>query len=310
MEATTSPTSSGGSERSSSARSAGSWRSSGSPRFVPTWSSSTSSSDSRICCNPDPANFAAELAHRLFNYIEPDTGRPTRTLLLSATPYRMYTTADEVDGDHYEDFLSTCSFLFQDDARVDAPAGSVRRPPRRAHLRRVARRAEAICADIGVGPAGGDGPDRAARRHPRPRRDAATNTTPRSRSKPDDLRSYLRLGDLAEAVEHHEPTEYWKAGPYLVNFMERYKLKEALDRAAAEGSCRTASDLARAGSAELGRHRVLRVYRSPERPAPLAPRRSRPPPGVRIAVDAAVAPLLRRRIGLRVRRGARPSPSA
>ena len=36
-------------------------------------------------------------------------------------------------------------------------------------------------------------------------------------------------------MEHHEPTEYWKAGPYLVNFMERYKLKEALDRAAADG---------------------------------------------------------------------------
>lgn len=52
---------------------------------------------------------------------------------------------------------------------------------------------------------------------------------------PDDLRSYLRIGDLAETVEHHEPTEYWKSGPYLVNFMERYKLKEAVKQAAADG---------------------------------------------------------------------------
>lgn len=39
---------------------------------------------------PDPDNFAAELAHRLFDYKDSVTGRRTRTLLLSATPYRMY----------------------------------------------------------------------------------------------------------------------------------------------------------------------------------------------------------------------------
>ena len=68
---------------------------------------------------PDPHNFAAELAHRLFNYEDPKTGRATRTLLLSATPYRMYTTGDELDSDHYRDFLDTCSFLIRDPARTD-----------------------------------------------------------------------------------------------------------------------------------------------------------------------------------------------
>ena len=33
---------------------------------------------------------------------------------------------------------------------------------------------------------------------------------------------------------HHDPTEYWKSEPYLVNFMERYKLKEAIVQAAGE----------------------------------------------------------------------------
>ena len=73
--------------------------------------------------------------------------------------------------------------------------------------------------------------------------------------KPDDLRSYLRLGDLAEVVDHHEPTEYWKAGPYLVNFMERYKLKEALDRAAADGLLPRARSSGWPRSVELGRRR-------------------------------------------------------
>ena len=68
---------------------------------------------------PNPQNFAAEAAHRLFDHCDPETGRATRTLLLSATPYRMYTTSDETDDDHYEDFLDTCSFLFQDPVRVE-----------------------------------------------------------------------------------------------------------------------------------------------------------------------------------------------
>ena len=44
-----------------------------------------------------------------------------------------------------------------------------------------------------------------------------------------DLRSYLRLGDLARVVKHYDPTEYWKSAPYLVNFMERYKLKQSIE---------------------------------------------------------------------------------
>ena len=37
----------------------------------------------------------------LFDYRDPKTDQQTRTLLLSATPYRMYTMADDTDSDHY-----------------------------------------------------------------------------------------------------------------------------------------------------------------------------------------------------------------
>ncbi len=183
---------------------------------------------------PDPDNFAAELAHRLFDYKDSVTGRLTRTLLLSATPYRMYTTADEIDSDHYADFLDTCTFLFQDEARVD------RLRQRFASLRSALTsaeslpNAEAICADISTD---------LCRVMSRMERLAATPSRDGMLAEheaqvtvaPDDLRAYLRIGDLAETVEHHEPTEYWKSGPYLVNFMERYKLKEAVRQAAADG---------------------------------------------------------------------------
>jgi hypothetical protein len=186
--------------------------------------------------DPDPTNFAAELASRLFNYVEPDTGRPTRTLLLSATPYRMFTTADEPDADHYADFVSTCSFLFSsDEARVRRLRdrfGALRSALTSAH---GLAHAESICADIGADLR--NVMARTERLAATPDRDGMLRECDALVAvAPDDLRAYLRVGDLAEAVDHHEPTEYWKAGPYLVNFMERYKLKEALDHAAADGT--------------------------------------------------------------------------
>ena len=55
---------------------------------------------------------AAELAQRLFRTIAHD-GRLVPTLLLSATPYKLYTTDAEIEHeDHYKDFLATTRFLF------------------------------------------------------------------------------------------------------------------------------------------------------------------------------------------------------
>ena len=183
---------------------------------------------------PDARDFAVELAHQLFNYRDPETGRATRTLLLSATPYRMYTISDEIGDDHYEDFLNTCSFLFQDPARVErledrfralrtaltsADPGKVAENACRGvedELRAVMARTERLAATPG-------------------RDGMLSKTDTRVAVKPHDLSAYLRFGGLAEAVEHHEPVEYWKSGPYLVNFMEGYKFKEAVVQAVADG---------------------------------------------------------------------------
>jgi hypothetical protein len=56
---------------------------------------------------------AADLARELFDYSD-GNGHAARTLLLSATPYRMLTlSGDEPDdGEHYRDFLETLSFLY------------------------------------------------------------------------------------------------------------------------------------------------------------------------------------------------------
>ena len=184
--------------------------------------------------NPEEDNVAAQLAAQLFNYVDPDSGRPTRTLLLSATPYRMYSTADELDSDHYADFLATCGFLLADPARVDWLR------ERFADLRLALTSsdslsgAEATCDEIA-----GELRSvmaRTERLAATPDRDGMLQEVEAwAPIEADDLRSYLRFGDLAESVGHHEPTEFWKAGPYLLNFMEKYKLKAALDDAVRDG---------------------------------------------------------------------------
>lgn len=59
---------------------------------------------------------ASQLAHDLFRYS--DEHSEARVLLLSATPYKMYTVSHEsAEDDHYTDFLDTVRFLLKEDLR-------------------------------------------------------------------------------------------------------------------------------------------------------------------------------------------------
>ena len=190
----------------------------------------------------NPGNFAVELARRLLNHTDPQTGRATRTLLLSATPYRMYTTGDRVDDNHYEDFFKTCSFLFQDDGRVDRLRGLFRALRLALTSTESLSDAEGVCHAIGTELRGVMA--RTERLAASPNRDGMLyeSDTPVVVN-PLDLSAYRRLGNLAEAVDHHEPMEYWKSAPYLINFMERYKLKEAVVQSTVDGRLNESGEL-------------------------------------------------------------------
>jgi hypothetical protein len=101
---------------------------------------------------------AAILARELFDYSGSD-GHAARTLLLSATPYRMLTLAgDEPDeGDHYLDFLETLSFLYGHEKGPEVAATLAREmrtfrgllhslPQSHARRSRPARRSNSACA--------------------------------------------------------------------------------------------------------------------------------------------------------------------
>ncbi|MCY4176469.1 MAG: helicase-related protein [Acidimicrobiaceae bacterium] len=175
-----------------------------------------------------PGDLAVEMAQKLFNYRDPDHGRLTRTLLLSATPYRMYTTADDAEGDHYKDFLDTCAFLFDGDRERVERLGHRFRDLRRelCHPDSLSG-ADELCRDIS---------EELRNVMARTERLAATPDRSgmlRESSQPvtvqhGDLRAYLRFDGLAEATGHHQPTEYWKSAPYLVNFMESYQFKKLI----------------------------------------------------------------------------------
>lgn len=166
------------------------------------------------------------LAHRLFEYS--DAQSATRVVLLSATPYKMYTLSHEQEENHYEDFLRTISFLHRDDAATFAQLiQDYRRELFRlkhrdgthlfdlktqleTNLRRVMVRTERLASSA----------DRNGM--------LIEMSCPDAQLAAHDLFAYLSLQQIARLLGHHDTLEYWKSSPYLLNFMDEYKLKQLL----------------------------------------------------------------------------------
>jgi len=181
----------------------------------------------------DSLDPAAELAQALFQ-AKGDDGSPVRTLLLSATPYKLYTADAEIEHeDHYEDFLATTRFLMgNDEARVQVlkrqlsefglalkraahgdAAGVIPAKTRvETTLRAIMARTERVSASV--------------------ERDAMVEEPGiRLRLNTADVHQYLAADALFKAVGDHDPMPFWKSAPYLANFMRGYKFNERLDEA-------------------------------------------------------------------------------
>lgn len=180
-----------------------------------------------------PNNPSGELAQALLNY--PDV----RVLLLSATPYKMYTLHDETDNEnHHADFLETLKFLFDNDFVGESFRDSLRRyrqallqygnqePGERnsqplleakisieSQLKQVMARTEKLTAST----------DRNGM--------FRDMVSPNGKLEPHDLSAYVGLQQISELIDHHNALEYWKSAPYLLNFMEEYKFKKNFQQA-------------------------------------------------------------------------------
>ena len=178
----------------------------------------------------DDATEAAELAEHLFRYEDDSTA--ARVLLLSATPYKMFTTnAESAEDDHYEDFRLTLNFLIDDEAKRTAFQTTL--AEYREELFRV--------ADHGTGPLLEVKADlesllssvmvRTERLAIESNRDGMLKEVhmPGVELRESDVGQYLALQRIAGQLGHGDMLEYWKSAPYLMNFMEHYDVKRRLD---------------------------------------------------------------------------------
>jgi hypothetical protein len=178
---------------------------------------------------------SSQLARELFNFGN------ARVLMLSATPYKMYTTADEADAeDHYRDFVRTIQFLEgPKDESIDVLLKAYRaalfslgdantdqrlvaaRTELEARLRRVIVRTERLAST----------PDRNGMLK------LVTEGSPKLTH--SDVLDYVALGNVSRLLEEPSVLEYWKSASYVLNFMDRdYKLKRSLNAALENGETR------------------------------------------------------------------------
>jgi len=175
----------------------------------------------------DGEDEASRLARELFSYSNEQSS--ARVLLLSATPYKMYTLSSEsAEDDHYQDFLRTFRFL---ETNLDHVAqfekllreyrlelyrlgngGGERlsqiKQELESRLRRVMVRTERLSVTED--------------------RDGMLMEVPGKSVKLEshDLGSYVAIEKVAQLLEQGSTIEYWKSAPYLLNFMDDYKLKK------------------------------------------------------------------------------------
>ena len=173
---------------------------------------------------------AAEIAQALFN-ARSSEGEVAKVLLLSATPYKLFTTDAEIEQeDHYQDFIATTAFLLgHDDQRVArlksavteygralrraASGETARIVPAKTELEQCLREVMARTERVGETEAHDGMVDEPA---------GAVAV------QPEDVRQYLAADAVFRAVGDRDPMTYWKAAPYLANFMHRYKVDERI----------------------------------------------------------------------------------
>lgn len=179
------------------------------------------------------------------------TTERAKVLVLSATPYKMYTLPDEPDGeDHYRDFTDTIAFLTGAETARD-----------------VTRRLGLLREGILQGTAEGQAAAEAARSQAETVLRKVMSRTERLSATPDrdgmlterslgpmtleeaDLEGWLAVDAIGRQVGGQDPFEYWRSAPYSPNLMDKhgYQLQEQF--------------LTQAENNDAGLARVLREHR-------------------------------------------------
>ncbi|MFW6030891.1 MAG: DEAD/DEAH box helicase family protein, partial [Halanaerobiales bacterium] len=172
-----------------------------------------------------------KLARYLFNY------QDVKILLLSATPYKMYTMDYELDEDHYKDFIKTVAFLLDSDEKKQTLIEHLNdyknilynlnstNPYRQLEkLKRKKEEIESILKAVMV-------------RNERP--GISVDYQGMIKEKNDylpisknEIKHYMYLDKVNSRLDSRSNVEYWKSSSYLLSFMENnYKIKREFNQA-------------------------------------------------------------------------------
>lgn len=161
-----------------------------------------------------------------------------KTLLLSATPYRMLTRSTELDEDHHTDFLKTTAFLLgHDDTAIAKVSNAL--ADYRSRLRALAGHdanvdAAKVARDI-VATQLGRVMCRTERLAATADRNGMLNFAPENpitpRLETEDLLQFRELDQISGTLKSRDVVEYWKSAPYPLNFMDGYQLAQDFEAA-------------------------------------------------------------------------------
>lgn len=191
----------------------------------------------------------ADLAKALFEYKSSTAEHErVRILLLSATPYKMFTRSGDQE-DHHADFLRTVRFLLQDDSELatfkqalrsyrealsdgELSLGKLREA--RVQIERVLRRVMCRTERLGVSV------DRNGMVREVLSADMALD--------PDDIEGFAALDRVARATQSGDTVEIWKSAPLPMPLMDKhYALKRKLaEQLPANAAVRAPLEAARA----------------------------------------------------------------
>lgn len=164
--------------------------------------------------DPESGSAASELAHRLFE------DRDAKVLLLSATPYKPFTTvASDSDDDHYEDFMTTLRFLANGDEPTLTRIRSGFRNYRNALITGADAGDEATKLQSALLPL----MSRSERPPLTEGRDLKVRRVVSEVPTPDDLSGYAALQAFAREIDSPVSLDYWKSIPYFASYMEGYR---------------------------------------------------------------------------------------
>ena len=211
----------------------------------------------------DARDETSQLAQHFFNYVNKEV--KTRIILLSATPYKMYTMHQEESVDnHYEDFIRTIGFLFNSEKKTKQFENKLdifRRElftvgeRRFEDLRKIKEELEKDLRKVMI------------------RTERLAYTTDRQGMveekkqvfcdvSVEDLETFAVIDKLAQELGTHDMVEYWKSAPYLLNFMDEYELKKIFKRKQKEGELNSnIVNLLKRNSDKLLRWETIKNYK-------------------------------------------------